>query len=308
MTKNVLNYSLMTIFALSLISTFAMASSSVDNNNITPITNSNTNNTSVQEVIFKTPNQFRNDSSKLEYKSSLALPKDSSWTLSKEQESTTQFMPKVIKKDDSNFLSILSSNQFPSNTVRIMIDKIDVVDVDSRFYRIPNIKTEGINDWVYVTKANSTLNNRPTAQEAKDYNSNTATTIYLTNIDGKYTSSNPEEKNYAISMVQEKVGNNDWTFNKALCINLTSNSVANQAEADNIVKQSKFDNEEYSLKAPIASNTNTSSSPNASQGITTASLPQIPNFINGVSNAAPWVATIAGFGLLNFGIMQYFKK
>jgi hypothetical protein len=303
------------MLALAGISLPSLASSNDNIGNVQVPYINGTNNTNNQEIIFKTPDSLKNESSKLEYKSTVALPSDNSWNLVNQQEPTSQFTPKVIKKDDSNFLSVLSTNQFPANTVRVVIDKIETVDVDSRFYRIPNIKTESINDYVYVTKNNTTLNYKPSAQEIADYNSTKSNTIYLTNIDGKYTASKPEDKVYQVATIQEKVGESDWAFGKQLAINLSSNSISNQQEADNIVRKSNFDNQDYTIKAPSGEVT-TNSTPAASTGSTSAnpsastamSLPSLPSISGSENNIIPWIATIAGFGILNLGIRQYFKK
>lgn len=315
MLKNVYTFTLLTMLALAGISLPSLASSNDNVGNVPVPYINGTNNTNNQEIIFKTPDSLKNESSKLEYKSTVALPTDNSWNIVNQQEPTSQFTPKVVKKDDSNFLSILSTNQFPTNSVRVVIDKIETVDVDSRFYRIPNIKTESINDYVYVTKTNTTLNYKPSAQEIADYNSTKSNTIYLTNIDGKYTAAKPEDKVYQVATIQEKVGENDWAFGKQLAINLSSNSISNQQEADNIVRKSNFDNQDYTIKAPTT-DVSTNSTPAGSTGSantspsasTAMSLPSLPSISGSENNIIPWIATIAGFGILNLGIRQYFKK
>jgi hypothetical protein len=293
----------------------ANAGSNIDNGYVeTP--KSTFTDTKNQEVIFKTPDSLKNDTSKLEYKSTVALPTDASWKLVEQQESNSQFNPKIIKKDDNNFLSVVSTNQFPANTVRVVIDKIDVVDVDSRFYRIPNIKTEATNDYLYIPKSTTILAYKPSADDIKNYNPDNTNNIYLSEVDGKYTNQTPQEKEYAIAMLTEKVGNNDWTYPKQLSVTLTANSPENIAEADRIVKGSTYDNQNYQLTAPaptVVPGSSSSSTPGSSSSsqpgvsLPSVSTPTIGGF-NGDNNIIPWIATILGFGILNLGIRQFFKK
>jgi hypothetical protein len=272
-----------------------------------PITTFNSTNS--KEVVFKTPQGLKNESSKLEYKVNIATPSNSLWNLVDQQESSSQFNPKIVKKDDSNFLSFVATNQFPTNTIRIAIDQIEVVDIDNRFVRIPNIKTEATNDYVYVSKANLIRNYKPTSEEIANYNTDKPSTIYLNNQSNRYSAQNPTDKNYQIAMIQEKVGDNDWNYAKHLNINLTANSPLNLEEADKLIKESKFDNENYQLVAPVVSSTNNTptNNNNTSSNPTPSSTPEFVGIGNNF-NIVPWIATIAGFGILNFGIRQYFKK
>ena len=298
------------LLASCAIATFANAGSNIDNVYVeTP--KSTFTDTKNQEVIFKTPDTLKNDTSKLEYKSTVALPTDASWKLVEQQESNSQFNPKIIKKDDSNFLSIVSTNQFPANTARVIIDKIEVVDVDSRFYRIPNIKTEATNDYLYIPKSTTILAYKPTADDIKNYNPDNTNNIYLYETEGRYTTQAPQEKEYAIALLTEKVGNNDWTYPRQLSVTLTANSPENIAEADRIVKGSTYDNQNYQLTAPApivvpgaSSSTPALQFPSSTP---TSSLPTIGS-MNGDNNIVPWIATLLGFGILNIGIRQFFKK
>jgi hypothetical protein len=300
------------LLASCAVASIAHAGSNIDNGYVeTP--KSTFTDTKNQEVIFKTPDTLKNDTSKLEYKSTVALPTDASWTLVDQQESNSQFNPKIIKKDDNNFLSIVSTNQFPANTVRVVIDKIEVVDVDSRFYRIPNIKTEATNDYLYIPKSTTILAYKPSADDIKNYNPDNTNNIYLTETDGKYVTSAPSDKEYAIAMLEEKVGNNDWTYPKQLSVTLTANTPENIAEADRIVKGSTYDNQNYQLTAPAPTVApGSSSSTPGSSSTPNSSLPSVSTPTIGSMNAdawwIPWIATLLGFGILNLGIRQFFKK
>lgn len=304
------------LLASCAVASIAHAGSNIDNGYVeTP--KSTFSDTKNQEVIFKTPDTLKNDTSKLEYKSTVALPTDASWKLVEKQESNSQFNPKIIKKDDSNFLSILSTNQFPANTVRVVVDKIEVVDVDSRFYRIPNIKTEATNDYLYIPKSTTILAYKPTAEDIKNYNPDNTNNIYLSEVDGKYSNQTPQDKEYAIAMLEEKVGNNDWTYPKQLSVTLTANTPENIAEADRIVKGSTYDNQNYQLTAPapapvVTPGSSSTSTPSSSMSLPNVSLPGVSaptlGALNGDNNIVPWIATLLGFGLLNLGIRQFFKK
>ncbi|MGL4758018.1 MAG: hypothetical protein ACRCXZ_01670 [Patescibacteria group bacterium] len=301
-----------------LIVTTSYASSNSTNSDIyTPPSGPSFDSTKSQEVIFKTPSGLMNDSSKESYKASVALPENNAWTLQQQQESNSQFTPKIIKKDDSNFLSILSTNQFPTQTIRVVIDKIDLVDVDSRFYRIPNIKTEATNDYVYLPKSTTQLAYKPSADEIKSYDPNNTSTIYLSNKDGQYSLANPEDKEYQVAMIQEKVGSNDWAFSKPLQLNLTASTPENTQEADKIVKNSNFDNQNSQLVAPISTTTPKQEGGENKDGTTDngskspdqqANNKQPSTGSVGGLNILPYIATLAGFGVLNLGIRQYFKK
>ena len=266
--------------------------------------------TKPQEIIFKTPETLKNDSSKLEYKATIALPENNSWSLQAQQEASSQFSPKVIKKDDSNFLQVLSTNQFPAQTMRVVIDKIDLVDIDSRFFRIPNFRTEATNDYVYLPKSTTQITYKPTAEEIKAYDPNNTSTVYIENQDGKFLTSNPQEKEYQVAIIQEKVGLNDWAFAKPLQLNLTASTPENLVEADNIVKSSNFDNQNSQLVAPVATVAGSQETPSTNPDVIGNKQP-IVSAVNQTGNGfniLPYIATLAGFGILNYGIRQYFKK
>jgi hypothetical protein len=290
-----------------LIATTIFAESTNQSNYTSPNTPS-FDNTKSQEIIFKTPESLKTDASKLEYKAQVGLPENNAWNLVSQQESTSQFNPKLIKKDDSNYLSILATNQFPTQTIRVVIDKIDLVDIDARFYRIPNFRTEAVNDYVYLPKSTTQLVYKPTAEEVKSYDPNNTSTIYLTNSNGRYTLENPSEKEYQVAMIQEKIGTNDWNFAKQLQVNLTASTPENVTEADTIVKGSNFDNQNAQLVAP-AVETAKGNTPNTPSAPTVATPnPTITNPLSSDFNIIPLIATLAGFGILNLGIRQYFKK
>jgi hypothetical protein len=290
-----------------LIATTIFAESTNQSNYIAPNTPS-FDSTKSQEIIFKTPESLKTDSSKLEYKAQVGLPENNAWNLVSQQESTSQFNPKLIKKDDSNFLSILATNQFPTQTIRVVIDKIDLVDIDSRFYRIPNFRTEAVNDYVYLPKSTTQLVYKPTTEEVKNYDPNNTSTIYLTNSNGRYTLENPTEKEYQVAMIQEKVGTNDWNFAKQLQVNLTASTPENVNEADTIVKGSNFDNQNAQLVAPVVETAKGAGNNNPSAPSVSTPNPTITNPISSDFNIIPYIATLAGFGILNLGIRQYFKK
>ncbi len=295
-----------TLLILPLIATTIYAESTDQSNYTAPNNPTFENTNKSQEIIFKTPETLKTDSSKLEYKAQVGLPQNNSWNVVSQQESTSQFNPKILKKDESNFLSILATNQFPTQTLRVVIDKIDLVDIDSKFFRIPNFRTEATNDYVYLPKSTTQLVYRPTAEEVKSYDPNNTSTIYLSESNGKYVMDNPTEKEYQVAMIQEKVGTNDWNFAKQLQVNLTANSPENVAEADTIVKGSNFDNQNAQLVAPVATTAPTTDLPQAPT--VNPSNPTISNPLKSDFNIIPYIATIAGFGILNLGIRQFFKK
>jgi hypothetical protein len=319
MQVNAILKSFSLVLSLALLTTCIIASTSkAESNNSEPYSQtpaSTFTGTKNQELIFKTPDQYKNDTSKIEYKSSVALPTDESWKVVEQQEASSQFNTKIVKKDNNNFFSVLATNQYPSNTIRVVVDKIDIVDIDSRFYRIPNFKTEAANDYLYLSKSNTTLNYKPTAEEVKAYNGDKTSTIYLTNNNGQYSAKAPEEKEYQLAMIQEKVGDNDWNYAKQLSINLTANTPQNLEEADKLIKGSTFDNQNYQLPQPTplaSTGTNTGGSNSGNTNGNPAPQAAVPlpevGAINTDYNIIPYIATLAGFGILNLGIRQYFKK
>ena len=218
-------------------------------------------------------------------------------------ESSSEPTARIIKKNDKTFISILESNLYPKNTSKIVFDIIDVIDVNQNFYRIPNIKTPATNDYTYIDKKNTIINYKPDQEEIKNFNKEKTNIIFFKKQDNQYVEELPEDKNYQLAMIQEKNGENNWSFSKHQVIGVTADNNQDLLEADQIIKNSKFDNQGYALNEPI----NTAKNPSNSQPNNTSNDQNNQN-PTANPNVLPYVITLGSFGLINLIIRQYFTR
>lgn len=257
----------------------------------------------IEELTFKTPTKQITDNTKLEYKSTIKLPDNNSWAAITQPESSSEPTARIIKKNDKTFISILESNLYPKNTSKIVFDIIDIIDVNQNFYRIPNIKTPATNDYTYIDKKNTIINYKPDQEEIKNFNKEKTNIIFFKKQDNQYVEELPEDKNYQLAMIQEKNGENNWSFSKHQVIGVTADNNQDLLEADQIIKNSKFDNQGYALNEPI----NTAKNPSNSQPNNTSNDQNNQN-PTANPNVLPYVITLGSFGLINLIIRQYFTR
>jgi hypothetical protein len=246
----------------------------------TPAPTEEVRTSSSNSLIFKTPSDMNNGTSKLEYKAEMALDQAPLWKII---DKTDQgFTPYRIEKDSSNYVTVLETNQKPNATIGVAYESLDVIKINDTLSRI----TIAPGRFAYIPTANISENVAITQKDIDDK------TVIGSDNKAAMVKQYPYVIRYAFN-------SSDATFElpKYFQATATTNSEASQKEADALIAGSTFDNSTYVLDAPVAKQNTAVFEAKASTVNNSESVKYLP-----------WVAAASVFALANAGIYLVFAK
>jgi predicted flap endonuclease-1-like 5' DNA nuclease len=212
-------------------------------------------------LIFNIPSLLQNSMTPKTFTANLdlSLPNSANWKLLPGMAIPTLsgLMPAVLEKDSSNSFSVLLSNQTSEiekkPAVRIAMDQESLdkasgvqgfkpVEIGgaSDLIRIPNMSTEGTNDWWYVPRSSIEVNGyKAIENDAKNFETDEATNGFYKGLSGKQIKPNGETYPYSFLL---QGAPKSFNVPDSFALNLKANTPENITDIDAIVKGSKFDN------------------------------------------------------------------